>query len=258
MTERPRTYAILIAFLSLRRPVDFLIKPVFVGLFICLYTFGVEYYLHKAFLVPFPEFVIVTFIASLPFSSAIFLVVTYLDRLQERLGAMAHTDPLTQLPNRRAFLDWAGRVMDRIERADKGVVMLIDADRFKEINDTWGHPAGDLCLKRIAERLVTELRPYDVMGRVGGEEFAVFLPGVPMELAYEVALRLCRPFRIDSGDSEEPIQFTLSIGMAAMHDRMPLEEVVAHADAALYRAKANGRARVEIWDGRPVSIADVA
>lgn len=252
MQEMPKIIAILIAFMSLRKPVDFVVKPLFAGLFMCLFAFGAEFYLHGEFLIDFVDLVLVTMVASLPFSGIIFLVVTYLDRLQERLAMMALTDPLTQLPNRRAFLDWTTRVLSRIDAAEQGVLMLIDADRFKHVNDNWGHAVGDLCLQRVAERLTTELRPFDVVGRYGGEEFVVFLPGVSMEVAYEVGTRLCRPIRIEPEQPPGRISLTLSIGAALVHYGDPLPDVLVQADTALYRAKANGRARVEIWDGGPL------
>lgn len=252
MSEMPKIIAILIAFMSLRKPADFVVKPLFAGVFMCLCAFAAEIYLHGKLIVPFRDLVVVTMVASLPFSSLIFLVVTYLDRLQERLALMALTDPLTRLPNRRAFVEWTARVTARIEARHQGVLMVLDADRFKHVNDTWGHPVGDLCLQQIAERLMSELRPHDVVGRMGGEEFAVFLPGLNMEQAIEVGHRLCRPIRIEPGHPPGQIKLTMSIGAAPVRQGDPLADILAKADTALYRAKANGRARMEIWDGEPV------
>jgi diguanylate cyclase (GGDEF)-like protein len=252
MPEMPKIIAILIAFMSLRKPADFVVKPLFAGLFMCLFAFGAEVYLHGDFIVEFADLIFVTLVASLPFSGVIFLVVTYLDRLQERLAMMALTDPLTRLPNRRAFLDWTARLLARIDAADQGVLMLIDADRFKHVNDNWGHAVGDLCLQRVAERLTTELRAFDVVGRYGGEEFVVFLPGISLEVAHEVGCRLCRPIRIEPESPPGRISLTLSIGAALIRRGEPLSDALVRADTALYRAKANGRARIEIWDGGPL------
>lgn len=251
MPDMPRIIAILVAFMSLRKPQDFLVKPLFAGVSTCLVAFSAETYIRGTNRMELGDLILVSVIAAFPLFTVIFVVVTYLDRLQERLAMMALTDPLTRLPNRRAFLDWTARLLARIEATDQGVLMLIDADRFKHVNDNWGHAVGDLCLQRIAERLTTELRPFDVVGRYGGEEFVVFLPGISMELAHEVGTRLCRPMRIEPENPPGRISLTLSIGAALVRRGESLSDVLVQADTALYRAKANGRARVEIWDGGP-------
>ena len=258
MPEMPRIIAILVAFMSLRKPQDFLVKPVFAGVFICLVATVVKVMLAGFARVEFAVLVQLTLITCAPIFAVIFGVVTYLDRLQERLSMLALTDPLTKLPNRRAFLDWTYRVMSRVGGRDLGVLMLVDADRFKHVNDNWGHPVGDLCLQKIAERLSQELRPCDAIGRMGGEEFAVFLPGVSMKEAVEIGARLCQPIRIEPEAPPGRISLTMSIGAALVQRGDSLDDVLARADKALYRAKANGRARVEIWDGAPPRSAAVA
>jgi diguanylate cyclase (GGDEF)-like protein len=121
----------------------------------------------------------------------------------------------------------------------------LDADHFKRINDQWGHAAGDACLSAIAERLRACLRPGDLVGRLGGEEFAVFLPSVTAEDAVRVGERLCQAVAVEAEGIEDGLTVTLSAG-AALGGR-PFDQLMRQADAALYQAKAQGRARLVVW-----------
>jgi diguanylate cyclase (GGDEF)-like protein len=153
----------------------------------------------------------------------------------------AETDELTGLANRR-FLK---REMSTGDAARSALVML-DVDHFKQINDTLGHEAGDKALKHVGSLLKTALRGADVAARVGGEEFAVWLPGADMALGLEVAERLRalvagKPFRFSG--AEHPL--TVSCGVSASPVPIPSpENLMATADKALYRAKHEGRNRV--------------
>jgi diguanylate cyclase (GGDEF)-like protein len=159
----------------------------------------------------------------------------------------ADTDELTGLANRRALAR---------EMAAGGVgrsaLVMLDLDHFKRVNDTLGHPAGDAALKHLAKLLGTALRAGDVAARIGGEEFAVWLPGADMALGMEVAERLRavvaeKTFRI--GGVEYPL--TISCGVSACPLPIPHpDNLMATADAALYRAKREGRNRVVATSGK--------
>ncbi|MGA2383552.1 MAG: GGDEF domain-containing protein [Gemmatimonadales bacterium] len=159
----------------------------------------------------------------------------------------ANTDELTGLANRRS-LNTAMATGD----ASHSALVMLDLDHFKSVNDTLGHPAGDAALKHLAKLLRTALRGGDVAARIGGEEFAVWLPGADLALGVEVAGRLRalvaeRPFRI--GGVEFPL--TISCGVSASPLPIPQpDNLMATADAALYRAKREGRNRVVATGGR--------
>lgn len=171
---------------------------------------------------------------------------------QEALRTLAIQDALTGLLNRRGMDEAIDRELARAirERAPVGVV-ICDVDRFKEVNDRFGHPGGDQVLRAVARRLQEHLRAADVLGRLGGEEFLVLLPSCDTADSVLAAERLCaavagHPFSV--GDGHE-VRVTASFGVAAS-DCWPeadAETLVIAADRALYRAKVNGRNRVETW-----------
>ncbi len=169
-------------------------------------------------------------------------------RLQEQFRAQSRTDPLTGCLNRRgiterlvAELSFAGR-----DRRPLGVAVL-DLDHFKSVNDTYGHAAGDAVLQHVAALSRGSLRRIDLFGRLGGEEFAILLPGTDRAGAVLVAERFRRevegtPARTDAGT----IAVTVSMGLTELGPRDPdADTVLARADAALYQAKRGGRNRVE-------------
>jgi diguanylate cyclase (GGDEF)-like protein len=166
--------------------------------------------------------------------------------LQHRDQALS--DPLTGVPNRRAFEAEANRILLRAARdRSTTALILLDLDHFKSINDTWGHAVGDRALQSFAATVAAQLRGGDVLGRLGGEEFAVALAGNRMDQAAVLAERIRRAV---SGKpilaAETSINLTVSIGVAAVRGAATLDSLLAHADAALYRAKATGRNRVEL------------
>ncbi|HWI14813.1 MAG TPA: diguanylate cyclase, partial [Burkholderiales bacterium] len=171
--------------------------------------------------------------------------ITERKRLEANLTELATTDMLTGLPNRRHFVVRLEEEHARLQRFDTqyAALLLLDLDYFKRINDTYGHAAGDAVLKHFAALLRTGIRKIDVPARVGGEEFAIILPGATRTAALELAERLRRTVAgtpaVYDGAS---IPFTVSIGIAAM-DRADAQAGAAlvRADAALYRAKASGR-----------------
>lgn len=158
----------------------------------------------------------------------------------------ANTDHLTGLLNRRAFLEAALDLSARRgKRGEPVTMMMLDLDRFKSINDTFGHAIGDEVLRTFAEVARTNMRANDIIGRLGGEEFAVIV-AEPMDLAVRIAERLRAAFQ-EAGVTVagHAIGVTVSIGAAASHEVLPdLSPLLARADAALYRAKHDGRNRI--------------
>lgn len=162
--------------------------------------------------------------------------------LQTKFANLAATDLLTGLSNRRDFLEKTSALSTEEQG---GALLLIDADHFKRINDSFGHDAGDSCLKAIADRMQQLVRKGDLVARFGGEEFAVFLPRATQEMARAVGERICEGVRIDVHGSREPVLITLSVGAIAVRPTDSIEKMLTLADAALYKAKEGGRARVE-------------
>ncbi len=176
---------------------------------------------------------------------AFFLTVTMFQiRLQRKLWRLSRKDGLTNLNNRRTFLDQTDK---RRKQGRHGVLLMLDADRFKNINDSYGHQAGDDCLKVIAYMLRRNLRDGDVVGRIGGEEFAIYLQNTTVQQARSIGHRLTLPIPFDSKDGAH-LSITLSIGAVASYPKATLDEMFVAADQALYHAKENGRAQMVVWD----------
>jgi two-component system, cell cycle response regulator len=169
---------------------------------------------------------------------------------RETLRIQATHDPLTGVWNRRAILEILGNELARSRREGLSVAVAIaDLDHFKRINDTYGHVAGDTVLCESVSRMRALLRPYDAIGRYGGEEFLTVLPGCTSQDAFRLADRLRvgigqEPVKIPEGS----IDVTGSLGVAASDAITgPDPTALIHAaDTALYRAKAGGRNRVEL------------
>lgn len=171
-----------------------------------------------------------------------------LELANRNLRKIATTDDLTGLNNRRYFSEQAERLIDRARFARTPVALLmLDLDHFKQINDTYGHPSGDLVLRQFADMLRQEVRPGDLCGRFGGEEFLVLLPSASREEALVVAERLrqsvCdRRIELEEGCS---IDITVSIGIAHLNPTSDdLHSLLRRVDRRLYAAKAAGRNRV--------------
>jgi len=164
-----------------------------------------------------------------------------------RLHNMALTDELTGLNNRRQVMARLEEEFQRSIRLGEPICLIsLDIDRFKRINDTHGHPFGDLVLKRVAERLQSSVRPYDVVGRVGGEEFLIIAPATPADEAVSLAERIISAIGKETKiDGSARFTVTASAGVAAIdtHDK-DIDDLLRRADRALYQAKAEGRNRV--------------
>lgn len=172
-----------------------------------------------------------------------------LEALNAELVRLATTDPLTGVANRRAFRERATHELRRIERYGGGAcLMMMDLDHFKQVNDSYGHDAGDAVLCEVAKRIAGQLRETDVFGRLGGEEFAILATDTTMELGASIAERLLTSMRaapiIWNGLE---ITVTTSIGMTAMNQGDgSIDAALARADQALYSSKHGGRDRIEV------------
>lgn len=174
-----------------------------------------------------------------------------IDLIRERdaLHRKSMLDSLTHLWNRQAILDVLERELARSRRTGEPVaVLMADVDHFKKVNDTHGHLAGDFALLEVARRLRASVRPYDAIGRFGGEEFLIVLSSCGSDAASKIGEKIrsrvgLAPVQLETGR----LPVTLSLGVAAS-DALGVDPLalVAAADAALYRAKAAGRDRVEL------------
>jgi len=167
----------------------------------------------------------------------------------ELLGRLAVLDELTQLYNRRALLEALALELEHVARRDRPCALLfLDLDHFKNVNDSYGHLAGDEVLQQVARRLENGVREPDVVGRYGGEEFCVVIPDVEIDYALAAGERLRRtfaakPFKIRNHGQ---ISVTASVGVAWLPGGFPTspKDMIQCADAALYQAKRLGRNRV--------------
>jgi diguanylate cyclase (GGDEF)-like protein/PAS domain S-box-containing protein len=172
------------------------------------------------------------------------------DSSHVRLMFQATHDPLTGLPNRRLFLEKCARALDAAAASGRfAVVLFLDLDRFKVINDSLGHDAGDGLLIAVGARLRPVVRVTDTLARFGGDEFTILCGEVPSEreardLAEQVLALFSAPFAVDGREVFE----TASVGIALGRAPMRPEDLVQHADAAMYRAKAAGGNRSEFFD----------
>ncbi len=170
-------------------------------------------------------------------------------QLHTEVQRQAITDPLTELYNRRGFFEIGEHEIERSHRFSRPLVaMMVDIDHFKLINDEFGHAVGDQVLQQIANRIRNNVRKVDIVGRYGGDEFAILLPELDIFSAVNVAERLRKkveefPFQANS----QVVRAAISIGVAKIMPDMPnLDALLVRADHALYLAKNGGRNRVDI------------
>ncbi|WP_395700914.1 GGDEF domain-containing protein [Aquabacterium sp.] len=173
----------------------------------------------------------------------------WLQQLVDRLVDLSSRDPLTGLANRRYFELAVAREIDRVARSGESALLLVvDIDHFKRVNDNHGHAVGDQVIRAVSEALAVTVRPMDLVARVGGEEFAIMLPNCPAAFGPQVAERVRR--RV--ARTQVPLQdngaltVTVSVGGAFAQQwvRSSTELWMERADRQLYRAKAEGRDRV--------------
>ncbi|HXW38411.1 MAG TPA: EAL domain-containing protein, partial [Acidimicrobiales bacterium] len=179
--------------------------------------------------------------------------VTERRALRERLAHAAIHDPLTDLPNRLLFMDRLEAALNRTHRTlRRTAVIFIDLDRFKLVNDSMGHAAGDRLLQVVAERLAQVIRPADTVARFGGDEFAVLCEEVGDEsMARGLARRLSRTLEEPIEMPEGSAYITASFGIALSHGHEDIAaDLLRYADIAMYQAKEAGRARIKVYEER--------
>lgn len=174
-----------------------------------------------------------------------------LKQVQSQLELAAKTDPLTKIANRGFLMQRGEEEFDRIRRCSAGNKLsfgciMLDLDHFKQVNDSKGHHAGDQVLEEVARRLKESLRPYDVIGRYGGEEFVVLLPNTSLDQALLVANRILermhdQPF--EAAGQQLAISASLGVTVSNETDSC-LSDIISRADEGMYKAKADGRDRV--------------
>lgn len=166
----------------------------------------------------------------------------------DELERRAYTDYLTNLANRRYFLEQAEKELKRLHRhGGKLSILMLDIDHFKQINDCYGHKVGDTVLKQLAQVCLTCLRDLDIVGRIGGEEFAILMPDTDIDHSIQAAERLRATIASTqvSPNGVEPFHITVSLGVATLIDKdASIDTLLNQADQALYQAKNEGRNRV--------------
>ncbi|QCU90571.1 GGDEF domain-containing protein [Thiomicrorhabdus sediminis] len=170
-----------------------------------------------------------------------------LELAKESAERLAYSDPLTQLNNRRAFFDYGQRLLSLTLRQQNSLsLIMLDIDKFKKLNDTFGHALGDQALKALADTLKENLRSTDIIGRLGGEEFAVLLPNTGEVDAIKIAQNLREKIsQIELKQGQSSIKFTASLGVVERtRADSNIDSLLAQADKALYASKNQGRNRV--------------
>jgi diguanylate cyclase (GGDEF)-like protein len=173
-------------------------------------------------------------------------------RDRDSVRVLADRDALTNILNRRAWTEAANRMLTGAANSERSIALLfLDLDHFKMLNDLQGHAAGDRALVAVAEVLSHELRPTDLLGRYGGEEFVAMLHDVNQEQAMQVATRLCRRVhRLEIPVDQRDLRLSVSIGLAMRSMGDTLETMIERADQAMYYVKLHGRNQVHAYERR--------
>ncbi len=202
-----------------------------------------------------PFFILESIISIVMMAFANFMLVNEITT--NELRKLAEIDHLTSTFNRRSFLKLLDKAVSAANRKQTALsVLLIDLDHFKQINDTYGHGVGDEVLCHFVAVASSCLRSEDVLGRLGGEEFAALLPGTDMADAQLIAERLRSKVAEQASPSTRgPIPLTISIGIAQYLSEEEPESALHRADQAMYRAKESGRNRVEAWQLKETTAA---
>lgn len=186
---------------------------------------------------------LITFLIGAPFGLFVLCIMAVQRKLKVRLRHLSRFDPMTGLANRRYFLEQAE---EAIAKNDQSILLLLDVDHFKKVNDTWGHAVGDECLKSIGYVLARCARTDDLVGRLGGEEFGILLRDTSIDRISGIKEKLLKPMPFNAGEGLEHLTGTVSIGAVEILKGGDLNDALIAADMALYQAKQNGRARLEI------------
>jgi len=237
--------------LAARRPLAFFCALHGAVLAVVLLAFGSEAKLHPSELSALSQtgmdiLVLETLVFLL--GSTIFISAAMREDREQQMKLMAETDGLTGLLNRRAFLEKAERILRRCRHDGAPCsVVVFDLDHFKAINDTHGHAVGDLTLQIFAEGAHKAMRPNDIFGRIGGEEFAAILPGADLQAGTALAERIRKFFADTAREIDEiAVRGTVSAGTSSLApgSEESVEGLLRRADEGLYRAKDSGRNRV--------------
>jgi len=173
-----------------------------------------------------------------------------LQELINELKLLSLTDPLTKLYNRRFFVDSSKSILEMAKRNKTDLsLIMIDIDKFKNINDTYGHQVGDEILKLLAKIMIHQQRKSDISCRYGGEEFVILLPHTSLQKATLVAEKLREVIQTSYFEItlDKKVKFTISLGVSSVHlkDEINIQKALKRADEALYIAKENGRNQVK-------------
>jgi diguanylate cyclase (GGDEF)-like protein len=165
---------------------------------------------------------------------------------------LAQTDELTGLYNRRCFDTQLKKFVElSLTSSEQFGLLILDLDNFKLANDTYGHPHGDFVLKEVAQVLRKSCRHTDLLSRMGGDEFAIIMPGISSIRGKEVAEKICRSIEaLPTVDPESDFNVTASLGGTLHVSSESPNELIARVDKYLYRAKHNGRNQV-VWEDNP-------
>lgn len=189
---------------------------------------------------------IIETVASIEYEGRVAAVGNFIDinerkGLEDKLAYLATHDPLTGLPNRRSLEDAMNRVVARAKRGRHSTLLFLDVDDFKLVNDSMGHSAGDRALARISGLLQDQVRPEDLLARIGGDEFAVLLEGVVDDAAWSIAERMRSSIEASPLAIENKVfRIGLSIGLVKVDGEQFPAVLLSRADAAMYEAKARG------------------
>ncbi|MDG3040520.1 GGDEF domain-containing protein [Roseicyclus marinus] len=185
-----------------------------------------------------------------PFVASFFLILIKQAGLQKSLVRLSRFDHLTNLPNRRFFMKSCAEI---VEKDAYAVLLVLDIDNFKAINDTWGHEVGDECLRSVGYILARTLRVDDLVGRLGGEEFGILLRNTRISNIGYIKTALLRPFPFKSEIGPQNLSVTVSIGACEIPKGGDLAVAFRSADSALYKAKRSGKARLEVQEMPPTA-----
>lgn len=231
----------IIELIAPRSATDFVRKWLLIFLAVNVVNVAVEYFVRGWANFHLPQQMLLIALIGGPFIALALAMLARQAQLQGQLAMIAATDMLTGLRSRRAFLLDAKAAHSS---GDGGALLLLDADHFKAINDTYGHEIGDLCLRVIADHLRGSIRATDVVGRMGGEEFAIYLSNATHSLARDIGELLCGGVDVHAHSGAAPLRVTLSAGAVLAQAEVTIEQALSSADLALYEAKKAGRARV--------------
>jgi diguanylate cyclase (GGDEF)-like protein len=172
------------------------------------------------------------------------------EKTQEQLDYLATHDALTKIPNRLSFNLIFDKTLARAHRHSQELMILfIDVDHFKDINDNYGHDIGDIILYKVARRLKKHLRANDTIARIGGDEFIILLEDISNEdFLHKFNKRIARLFQRPIKAKQYRLPITVSVGVSSYpHDGESIDILLKKADIALYRAKGMGRNRIELY-----------